>query len=83
MSFETARSVTPESFSQNFNFMRRPQVRYPVREEIKHSVNISRETLAKTAQRKLHNPYAPRMSYGQNGAIDRGAPVGQVFSSFA
>lgn len=83
MSFETAKSVTPESFSQNFSFMRRPQVRYPVREEVRQSVNISRDTLAKVAQKKLHNPYAPRMSYGQNGAIERGAPVGQVLSSFA
>ncbi|MDQ8205618.1 hypothetical protein [Pelagicoccus sp. SDUM812003] len=83
MSFETAKSVTPESFSQQFNFTRRPQVQYPVREAPKQSINISRDTLAKAARKKLHNPYAPKLSYGNKGVIDRGAPVGQILSSFA
>lgn len=81
MSFETARTVTPESFNQEFQFTRRPAVRYPVKEKTKQAVNISPETLSRKAQRYLHNPYAPKLSYGNNGHIPRGSATGQFLSA--
>ncbi len=83
MSFETAKPVTPESFNQEFQFTRRPQVRYPVNKEAKQSVNISRETLSRAAQRHLQNPYAPKLSYGMNGRMEPSTLVGQRFSAVA
>lgn len=83
MSFETAKPVTPESFSQEFQFTRRPQVRYPVKSESKQSVNISKETKSRAAMRRMQNPYAPKLSYGTNGEISRGIAIGQFFSAVA
>lgn len=85
MSFETARSVTPESFNQEFQFTKRPSVRYPVRNKAKtkQTVNISDETISRAALRRMQNPYAPKQSYGENGKISCGTPTGQLFSAFA
>ena len=85
MSFETARSVTPESFNQAFKFTKRPSVRYPVKSKAKtkQSVNISSDTLNRSALRKSQNPYAPKQSYGDNGKVSAGTAPGQFFSAFA
>ncbi|EDY84910.1 hypothetical protein VDG1235_4544 [Verrucomicrobiia bacterium DG1235] len=83
MSFETAKPVTPESFNQDFQFTRRPQVRYPAKKEAKQSVNISTDTRAKSAMRRMQNPYAPKLSYSDNGQISNGTATGQFFSAVA
>lgn len=83
MSFETAKPVTPESFSQNFEFMRRPAVRYPLKGEVKQSVNISQDARARAATRSLKSPYAPKLSYAPTGLFSQSVPVGQHLSSFA
>lgn len=83
MSFETARSVTPQSFNQEFQFTRRPAVRYPVKEKTKQAVNISKETLSKAAMHRMHSPYAPKLSYGENGRFSKGVMAGQIFNAVA
>lgn len=85
MSFETARSVTPQSFGQEFKFTPRPSVRYPVKNggKSKQTVNISSDTLKRVAQRRLQNPHAPKLSYGENGEVASGAATGRFFSAFA
>lgn len=83
MSFETARSVTPESFSQEFQFTRRPSVRYPVKNKAKQTVNISNDTMSRAALRRMQNPYAPKLSYSENGTISAGTATGRHFSAFA
>lgn len=83
MSFETAKPVTPESFSQNFEFMRRPAVRYAVKGGTKQSVNISQETLARTATRRLKHPQLPKLSYTPTGQFSQGAQVGQHLCAVA
>lgn len=76
MSFESAKPITPESFSNAFSFARRPSVRYPAAGAVRQSVNISDETRTKAALRNLKRPYAPRMSYDQRGIIGKEGPVG-------
>ncbi len=83
MSFETAKPVTPESFNQEFQFTRRPAVRYPANKEAKQSVNISKDTKSRIATRRMLNPYAPKLSYGTDGEISASKPIGQLFSAFA
>ncbi|MBK1875699.1 hypothetical protein [Pelagicoccus mobilis] len=85
MSFETARSVTPESFNQEFQFTKRPSVRYKVKTKAKakQTVNISNDTLSRAALRRLQNPYAPKQSYSENGTISAGTATGQFLSAFA
>ncbi|MBD5781483.1 hypothetical protein IEN85_18425 [Pelagicoccus sp. NFK12] len=83
MSFETAKRITPESFNQGFQFGRRPSVRYPVRQETKQSVNISKETRERAAHKNAPIPHIPRQAYGTNGKIDRGTLVGQFLSAMA
>ncbi len=83
MSFETAKRITPESFNQEFQFMRRPSVRYPVKKETKQSVNISKETRERAAIKNAPIPQVPRFSYGDNGRIDQSSPIGQFLSAFA
>lgn len=77
MSFESAKRITPESFNQEFQFTRRPSVRYPAKNETKQSVNISHETISRSARRRTLSPYAGKLSYGKNGMINHAALVGQ------
>ncbi len=83
MSFETARPVTPESTSQHFRFNRRPQVRYPVAEEVKQSVNISHDTLARAAVRNMASPNVPNLSYSRRGKLSDNTKIGQFLATFA
>lgn len=83
MSFETARSVTAESTSQSFRFNRRPQVRYPVAEEPKQSVNISQDTLTRTAMRHRVSPHTPSFSYSRKGQFSEKTKTGQFLAAFA
>ncbi|MDQ8180839.1 hypothetical protein [Pelagicoccus sp. SDUM812005] len=83
MSFETAKRITPESFHQEFQFSRRPSVRYPVKKEAKQSVNISKETRERAAHKNCPVPHVPRQAYGTNGQFDRGTLVGQFLSALA
>lgn len=83
MSFETARPVTPESFGDQFRFHRRPQVQYPVRSEVKQSVNISQDTLARAASRHAVAPHVPKLSYSNRGKFSQNKRVGQFLAAFA
>ncbi|MDQ8186314.1 hypothetical protein [Pelagicoccus sp. SDUM812002] len=83
MSFETAKRITPESFNQEFQFTRRPSVRYPVKKDTKQSVNISKETLERAAHKHSPISHVPRQAYGTNGRIDRSTLVGQFLSVLA
>ncbi len=83
MSFETAKRITPESFNQDFQFMRRPSVRYPVKKETKQSVNISKETRQRVSHKNEPILQIPRFSYGDDGRFDQGSPIGQILNAFA
>lgn len=83
MSFETAKRITPESFNQEFQFTRRPAVRYPVKKAPKQSVNISEDTKSRIATQRMLTPYAPKLAYGENGRMASNTATGRFLSEVA
>ncbi|MBC2607380.1 hypothetical protein [Pelagicoccus albus] len=81
MSFETARTVTPSSFSQEFQFTRRPAVQYPTK--AKQAVNISDDTLKKFATRKSEPLNIRNFSYRSNGLFGSEQLIGTRLNASA